>query len=71
MPAVGLGAVQIRLQDRAERREVATQLFDDGQCRVGGGVILRIDGDPRAHFVCRCDDSVSVRQGDLLAVTGK
>ena len=69
--AVALGAPQVGLQHRAGLGEVLPKLTQDAQGRVGGGVVLHVQGDRRPGSARRRADRVRVLQRDLLAVTGK
>ena len=69
--AVGLGAVQVGLQHRPDRREVLAQLAQGLQRRVGGGVVLHVEGHRGARVGGRLADLAGVVEGDLVPVTGE
>ena len=69
--AVGLGAVQVGLQHGAGLREVLAQLAQDAQRRVGGGVVLHVEGHRGAGVAGRVADGAGVLERDLLAVVGQ
>ncbi len=69
--AVALGSPEVGLDDRTGRREVLAQLGQDCQRRVGGGVVLHVEGHRGAGVRRRLTDGAGVREGDPLAVAGQ
>ncbi|CUR61440.1 hypothetical protein NOCA1240543 [metagenome] len=69
--AVGLGAVQHRLQDGAGLGEVLAELAQDRQRRVGGGVVLHVEGDRRAGVAGGAADVAGVLERHLVPVVGE
>jgi hypothetical protein len=57
---------QVRLQHSAGVGEVLAQPAEDGQRRVGGGVVLHVEGHRRAHLGGRGADRPGVRLGQVL-----
>ena len=69
--AVGLGAVEHRLEHRARLGEVLAELAQDRERRVGGGVVLHVEGDRRAGVARSPADLAGVLQRDLVALVGE
>ena len=65
-PAVGLGAAQVGLHHGAGGREVGAQPAEDLQGRVGGGVVLGVEGDRGAGLARLGADRAGVLVGELL-----
>ena len=64
---VVLGAEQVGLDDAAGLREVLPQLLVDGEHRVEGGVVLRVERDRRADGGGGLDDGADVGEGQFVA----
>ena len=67
LAAVGLGAVERGLQHRPGLGEVLAQLAQDRQRRVGGGVVLHVEGHRGAGVAGGAADGARVLQRDLVA----
>ena len=69
--AVGLGAVQIRLEHRANGGEVLTKLAQRLEHVIGGRVVLHVQSDRGACVGSALADLAGVLQSDLGTVAGQ
>ena len=68
---VVLGAEEVGLDHAAGLREVLPQLVVDGEHRVEGGVVLRVQGDGGADRGGRLDDRADVGERQVVAALGQ